>query len=38
MEDALARFAESYGNQVDKDHARLVKAVAQGRVRASREL
>ena len=38
MEDALVRFAESYGNQVDKDHARLVKAVAQGRVKASREL
>lgn len=37
MEDSLGRFAEAYADQVEKDHARLVQAVAQGRVKVLRE-
>jgi uncharacterized protein (DUF2252 family) len=32
---AVAEFAESYADQTEKDHARLVEAVAQGRIHAS---
>ena len=34
LDEALVQFAEGYGNQVEKDHARLLKAIAQGRVKA----
>jgi uncharacterized protein (DUF2252 family) len=34
LDDALARFAEEYGAQVERDHARLVRAVASGHIAA----
>ena len=34
LDKALATWAESYGDQTEKDHARLVKAVKSGRVKA----
>jgi len=34
LDEALARFAEEYGAQMVRDHARLVHAVAAGRVEA----
>ncbi len=37
MEDALVRFARLYAEQVEQDHARLVRAVAQGQVPVLRE-
>ena len=37
MEDALVEFARVYGDQVERDHARLVRAVAEGRVQVLRE-
>jgi len=34
LDDALADFAELYGDQTEKDHASLVKAIKTGRVKA----
>ena len=34
---ALAKFAEAYGDQTERDHAALIKAVTTGRVAALRE-
>ena len=34
---ALAKFAEAYGDQTERDHAALLKAVTSGRVAALRE-
>ena len=34
LNEALADFAESYGNQTEQDHASLTKAIREGRVRA----
>lgn len=34
LERALAQFAEGYGDQTERDHADLVKAVKSGRVPA----
>jgi uncharacterized protein (DUF2252 family) len=34
LNEALAEFAESYGNQTEQDHASLTKAIREGRVRA----
>jgi hypothetical protein len=35
LDRALAEFAESYGDQTERDHAVLVKAIKSGRVRAT---
>jgi Uncharacterized protein conserved in bacteria (DUF2252) len=37
LEDAFARFARSYADQVEADRALLLRAVSQGRVAATRE-
>jgi uncharacterized protein (DUF2252 family) len=34
LDEALADFAESYGDQTEKDHASLVDAIKKGRVKA----
>jgi len=34
LDDALAIWAEDYGNQTERDHERLVKAIKSGRVKA----
>jgi len=34
LDDALALWAEEYGNQTERDHERLVKAIKSGRVKA----
>ena len=34
LDEALAEFAESYGDQTETDHASLVEAIKQGRVKA----
>jgi hypothetical protein len=34
LDEALAEFAESYGNQTEADHAALVQAIQKGRVKA----
>jgi DNA-binding FadR family transcriptional regulator len=34
LDDALAEWAEAYGEQTLKDHAALVKAIKSGRVEA----
>lgn len=34
LDEALAEFAESYGNQTETDHASLVQAIQKGRVKA----
>jgi uncharacterized protein (DUF2252 family) len=34
LDEALAEFAESYGDQTETDHASLVKAIKKGRVKA----
>jgi hypothetical protein len=34
LDEALAAFAESYGDQTETDHASLVKAIKKGRVKA----
>ncbi|HEX4020405.1 MAG TPA: DUF2252 domain-containing protein [Acidobacteriaceae bacterium] len=34
LDNALADFAEAYGNQTENDHAALVKAIQAGRVKA----
>jgi hypothetical protein len=31
----LVQFAESYGDQTERDHAELVRAIKNGRVRAT---
>jgi uncharacterized protein (DUF2252 family) len=35
LDEALADWAEAYGDQTEKDHARLVKAIKSGRVPAA---
>jgi len=35
LDRALADFAESYGDQTERDHAVLVKAIKGGRVKAA---
>ncbi len=35
LDRALADFAESYGDQTERDHAELVKAIKAGRVKAA---
>lgn len=37
LAEALAEFAESYGNQTEADHASLVQAIRKGRVKAVKE-
>jgi uncharacterized protein (DUF2252 family) len=37
LDEAFADWAEAYGNQTEKDHARLVKAIKSGRVAAAAE-
>jgi DNA-binding FadR family transcriptional regulator len=37
LPEALAEFAERYGDQNDSDHAALVAAIESGRVAAARE-
>jgi len=37
LERALSEFAELYGDQTERDHAELVKAIASGRVKAAVE-
>jgi uncharacterized protein (DUF2252 family) len=37
LDEAFADWAEAYGDQTEKDHARLVKAVKSGRVAAASE-
>lgn len=34
LDEALAEFAEAYGDQTEADHASLVKAIKDGRVKA----
>ena len=34
LDGALCEFAESYGDQTDRDHAALVQAIKTGRVKA----
>ena len=34
LDEALAEFAEAYGDQTETDHASLVRAIRQGRVKA----
>ena len=34
LDRALADFAEAYGDQTERDHAELVKAIKAGRVKA----
>jgi hypothetical protein len=34
LDETLADFAEAYGDQTETDHAALVQAVQQGRVKA----
>jgi len=34
LDDALAIWAEEYGNQTERDHERLLKAIKSGRVQA----
>jgi len=34
LDRALAKFAEAYGDQTERDHAELVKAIAAGRVKS----
>jgi hypothetical protein len=36
LDQALARFARAYADQVERDHAALVDAVARGRLPAER--
>ena len=35
LDRALADFAEAYGDQTERDHAELVKAIKAGRVKAA---
>ena len=35
LDRALAEFAEAYGDQTERDHAELVKAIKAGRVKAA---
>jgi uncharacterized protein (DUF2252 family) len=37
LDEALAEFAESYADQTELDHASLVRAIKQGRVKAMKE-
>ena len=37
FDQALVRFARSYADQTERDHAALVKAVKSGRVQAATE-
>jgi hypothetical protein len=37
LDEALAEFAEAYGDQTEVDHASLKKAIQQGRVKAETE-
>jgi hypothetical protein len=37
LDEALAEFAEAYADQTELDHASLVKAIEQARVKAVRE-
>ena len=37
LDEAFADWAEAYGDQTEKDHARLVKAIKSGRVAAAAE-
>jgi uncharacterized protein (DUF2252 family) len=37
LDEAFADWAEAYGDQTEKDHARLVKAIKSGRVAATSE-
>jgi len=34
LDEALAKWAEAYGDQTEQDHARLVKAIKSGKVKA----
>ena len=35
LDEALAKWAEAYGDQTERDHAQLVKAIKSGRVKAT---
>jgi hypothetical protein len=35
LDEALATWAEAYGDQTETDHAALVKAIKNGRVKAA---
>ena len=35
LDRALAEFAEAYGDQTERDHAELVKAIRAGRVKSA---
>ena len=37
LDEALADFAEAYGDQTERDHAALVEAIKKGRVEAVRK-
>jgi hypothetical protein len=37
LDEALAEFAESYADQTELDHASLLRAIKQGRVKAVKE-
>jgi len=37
LDRALAEFAESYGDQTERDHAELVQAIKRGQVKAAGE-
>ena len=37
LDEALVEFAESYANQTELDHASLVRAIKEGRVKAVKE-
>ena len=34
LDDAFAEWAESYGDQTERDHAALVKAIQEGKIKA----
>ena len=38
LDEALAKWAEAYGDQTERDHARLVKAIKSGKVKAILEV
>ena len=37
LDDALAKWAEAYGDQTERDHDRLLKVIKSGRVAAIQE-
>jgi hypothetical protein len=37
LDEACAEWAESYGDQTEKDHAALVKAIQEGKIKADLE-